>query len=33
MNDIRTTNSSADSAEQHFWFLQRIIAVGGIFRI
>lgn len=33
MNDIRTTNSSADTAEQNFWFLQRIIAVGGIFRI
>jgi hypothetical protein len=33
MNDIRTTNNSADKAEQHFWFLQRIISVGGIFRI
>ena len=33
MNDIRTTSSKADSAEQHFWFLQRIVAVGGIFRI
>ena len=33
MNNIKTTKSSADSAEQHFWFLQRIIAVGGIFRI
>ena len=33
MNDIRTTNNTADKAEQHFWFLQRIIAFGGIFRI
>jgi hypothetical protein len=33
MNDIRTTNNSADKAEQHFWFLQRILSVGGIFRI
>jgi hypothetical protein len=33
MNDIRTTKSSADSAEQNFWFLQRIITVGGIFRL
>ena len=33
MNDIKTTNSSADSASQEFWFLQRIITVGGIFRI
>ena len=33
MNDIRTTQSSADSAEQNFWFLQRIITVGGIFRL
>ena len=33
MNDIRTTNNTADKAEQHFWFLQRIIAIGGIFRI
>ena len=33
MNDIRTTNNTADKAEQHFWFLQRIISVGGIFRI
>ena len=33
MNNIKTTKSSADSAEQHFWFLQRIVAVGGIFRI
>jgi len=33
MNDIRTTSDSSDYAQQHFWFLQRIIAVGGIFRI
>ncbi|MFD2909629.1 hypothetical protein ACFSX9_12900 [Flavobacterium ardleyense] len=33
MNDIKTTESSADSASQEFWFLQRIITVGGIFRI
>ena len=33
MNDIRTTKSSADSAEQNFWFLQRIISFGGIFRL
>ena len=33
MNDIRTTKDKADSAEQNFWFLQRILTVGGIFRI
>lgn len=33
MNDIRTTNSPADKASQHFLFLQRIVAFGGIFRI
>lgn len=33
MNDIRTTNNRADSAEQNFWFLQRILALGGIFRV
>jgi hypothetical protein len=33
MNDIRTTNNTADKAEQHFWFLQRMISVGGIFKI
>ena len=33
MNDIRTTAISDDTAEQQFWFLQRIIVVGGIFRI
>lgn len=33
MNDIRTTKSSSDSASQEFFFLQRIIAFGGIFQI
>ena len=33
MNDIRTTKNSADSAQQHFWFLQSIVSFGGIFRI
>lgn len=33
MPDIRTTESSSDSASQHFMFFQRIIAFGGIFRI
>lgn len=33
MQDIRTTKSSSDTASQHFLFFQRIIAVGGIFRI
>jgi hypothetical protein len=33
MNDIRTTHSGADSASQHFYFIQHVIAVGGIFRI
>jgi hypothetical protein len=33
MNDIRTTNDPADSASQHFLFLQRIIAFGGIFSL
>lgn len=33
MNNIRTTQSTADSAEQNFWFFQRIITVGGIFRL
>ncbi len=33
MNNIRTTHDKADSAEQNFWFLQRILTVGGIFRI
>ncbi|KAF2327278.1 hypothetical protein [Flavobacterium daemonense] len=33
MKDIRTTISNDDKATQHFLFFQRIIAVGGIFRI
>lgn len=33
MNDIRTTHDPADKASQHFFFLQRIIAFGGIFNI
>ena len=33
MNDIRTTQNSSDRAEQEFFFLQRIIVIGGIFRL
>ena len=33
MPDIRTTISADDTASQHFMFLQRIIAFGGIFRV
>jgi hypothetical protein len=33
MPNIRTTNDSSDKASQDFLFLQRIIAVGGIFRL
>lgn len=33
MQDIKTTRSNDDSASQDFFYLQRIIAVGGIFRI
>jgi len=33
MPDIRTTNNSAESASQHFFYLQRVVSVGGIFRI
>lgn len=33
MQDIRTTTSNADKASQDFFFFQRIIAVGGIFRV
>lgn len=33
MNDIRTTVSSEDKASQDFFFFQRIIAIGGNFRI
>ena len=33
MSDIRTTNNPSDKASQRFFFLQRIIAFGGIFKI
>lgn len=33
MQDIRTTQSPTDKAAQDFFFFQRIIAVGGIFKI
>ena len=33
MQDIRTTQSTEDSASQDFFFFQRIITVGGIFKI
>ncbi|WP_276380524.1 hypothetical protein [Flavobacterium sp. H4147] len=33
MKDIRTTVSNEDKASQHFYFFQKIVAVGGIFRI
>lgn len=33
MNDIRTTHQSVDRAKQDFWFMQTIIAFGGIFKI
>jgi len=33
MNDIRTTKDKTDRAEQNFWFFQRILVIGGIFRI
>lgn len=33
MNDIRTTNSPSDRASQSFFFLQKIIAFGGIFSL
>ncbi len=33
MQDIRTTQSIEDKASQDFFFLQRLIAVGGIFKI
>lgn len=33
MQDIRTTQSTEDSASQDFFFLQRLIAFGGIFKI
>lgn len=33
MNNIRTTYDKADKAEQEIWFLQKIITVGGIFKL
>lgn len=33
MPDIRTTSNTAEKASQHFLYLQRVIAFGGIFRI
>jgi hypothetical protein len=33
MPNIRTTSNTAESASQHFFYLQRIISFGGIFRI
>ncbi len=33
MNDIRTTFDANDKASQNFFFLQKIIAFGGIFKI
>ncbi len=33
MPDIRTTSNTAESASQHFFYLQRVIAFGGIFRL
>ena len=33
MNDIRTTALSDDSASQHFLYLQRVVVIGGIFRL
>jgi hypothetical protein len=33
LNNIRTTYSKADKAEQQFWFIQPMLAFGGIFRL
>ncbi|MFD2542160.1 hypothetical protein ACFSSB_07510 [Lacinutrix gracilariae] len=33
MPDIRTTSNTNESASQHFWFLQRVIAFGARFRV
>ena len=33
MQDIKTTTSNEDSASQDFFFFQRIIAFGAIFKI
>ncbi|WP_040278868.1 hypothetical protein [Psychroserpens damuponensis] len=33
MSDIRTTSNTNEKASQHFFFLQRVISFGGIFRL
>jgi hypothetical protein len=33
LNDIRTTQNPADSAEQSFFFIQRVVSFGGVFRL
>lgn len=33
MPDIRTTSNTNESASQHFWFLERVISFGTIFRV
>ena len=33
MSDIRTTSNVSESASQHFLFLQKVISVGGIFKV
>ena len=33
LNDIRTTRFREDRASQDFLFLERVIAIGGIFRL
>lgn len=33
MPDIRTTSNIKESASQHFFYLQRVISFGGIFRL
>ncbi|WP_458629081.1 hypothetical protein [Winogradskyella sp. PC D3.3] len=33
MNNIRTTNDSSDHAEQSFYFFQRVVSFGSIFRL
>ncbi len=33
MPDIRTTSNTIESASQHFFYLQRVISFGGIFRL
>ncbi|MGM5470659.1 hypothetical protein ACS386_10305 [Flavobacteriaceae bacterium LMO-SS05] len=33
MSDIRTTSNPNESASQHFLFFQKVISIGGIFRV